>query len=244
MNNINFDFYYNSKCEFDKNDESIICIMNKISMIFLDDENKNIFKQLYLNMTDDDVRRTILVYDCKKTIINEQKNSCEQDEFVFICACLSGNLLIAKSIHANKPNINISANNDYAFRIACENGHLEVAQWLYEIKKEINIEIAFIFACENGHLDIAQWLLEIKPSIKNLDDYVTAFENACENAKLDVAKWLFEVNPCDDMHKVNNFIRNESLNNVTYLNKKMKKLNYETEHVKNQIKLLEWMNSL
>ena len=29
-----------------------------------------------------------------------------------------------------KPTINISAKNEYAFRNACENGYLEIAQWL------------------------------------------------------------------------------------------------------------------
>ena len=33
----------------------------------------------------------------------------------------------------------ISADNDYAFRIACTHGKLRVAQWLYQIKPTINI---------------------------------------------------------------------------------------------------------
>ena len=38
-----------------------------------------------------------------------------------------------------KPNINISAKNDYAFRYACLNGHLLVTQWLQSIKPNLYV---------------------------------------------------------------------------------------------------------
>ena len=51
------------------------------------------------------------------------------------------------------------------FQNACSNGHLNVAQWLYQIKSDINIsarnESAFINACSQGHLNVAQWLYQI-----------------------------------------------------------------------------------
>ena len=54
-----------------------------------------------------------------------------------------------------------------AFRYACEIGHLELAQWLYQIKPTIDIsakdENAFRYACENGHLELAQWLQTLIP---------------------------------------------------------------------------------
>lgn len=63
------------------------------------------------------------------------------------------------------------------FREACLNGHLNVIQWLYEIKSLIDtsnensietlfdIEDAFFSACVNGYLNIAKWLYKIEPSI-------------------------------------------------------------------------------
>jgi len=55
------------------------------------------------------------------------------------------------------------------FSITCENGHLDVAKWLYEIKPDIDISVYYEFAfknsCKNGHLDVAKWLYEIKPDI-------------------------------------------------------------------------------
>jgi hypothetical protein len=63
--------------------------------------------------------------------------------------------------------INISPDNEHAFRCACENGHLELAQWLYQIKPTINIsaynEEAFRLACSYGHFDVAQWLQSLTP---------------------------------------------------------------------------------
>ena len=62
-----------------------------------------------------------------------------------------------------------STNNEYAFRSACVNGHLQLAQWLYIIKPTINISAendqAIRLACEYEYLEVAQWLYEIKPTI-------------------------------------------------------------------------------
>jgi len=66
-----------------------------------------------------------------------------------------------------KPDIDISAENDYAFRWACYNGHLEVAQWLLIKKQDINISFdnhfAFRNACINGHLEVVKWLQSLSP---------------------------------------------------------------------------------
>jgi translation initiation factor 2 beta subunit (eIF-2beta)/eIF-5 len=101
---------------------------------------------------------------------------------------------VAKWLYEIKPEINISAYEDYAFRFACERGHLNVTKWLYEIKPEINIsaenDYAFRSACANGHLNVAQWLYEIKPDINMSADNDWAFKNACKRGHLNMVQWL------------------------------------------------------
>jgi hypothetical protein len=84
-----------------------------------------------------------------------------------------------------------------AFINACSNGNLLVAQWLLQIKPEINVslnsEYAFRYACRRGNLSVAQWLLQIKPeiNISAWDEY--AFHFACLGGHLIVAQWLCSI---------------------------------------------------
>ena len=55
-------------------------------------------------------------------------------ELQFIEFCKNGNLSEAQKTYLNNPYIDISAKNEYAFRWACENGHLKVCQWLQSLK--------------------------------------------------------------------------------------------------------------
>ena len=58
---------------------------------------------------------------------------------LFINACSNGKLCIAKSLLKNNPDINISANINYAFLLACSLGQLEISQWLLTINRNIDI---------------------------------------------------------------------------------------------------------
>jgi hypothetical protein len=75
---------------------------------------------------------------------------------------------VAQWLYQIKPDINISADNDEAFRYACKSDHIVMAKWLYEIKPDINISAdndeAFRFVCLHGHLNMAQWLCDLLPS--------------------------------------------------------------------------------
>lgn len=82
-----------------------------------------------------------------------------------------------------------------AFEIACERGHLDIAQWLLTLSP-VNVhardEVAFRVACEHGHLEIAKWLLTLGPvNVHALDNY--AFRFACFRSHFETAKWLWSL---------------------------------------------------
>ena len=60
------------------------------------------------------------------------------------------------------PTINIHANNDHAFKLACSNGHMEIAKWLFQLGNDLSspinihagVEDAFRYAGEEGHIEM------------------------------------------------------------------------------------------
>jgi len=95
-----------------------------------------------------------------------------------------------------KHHIDMSAQNEYAFRLACENDSDYTPEWLLQKKPDINISAdnnyAFRKARENGHIKLVQWLLELQPSINITDTTQADFIRVCKNRQLNMAKWLIE----------------------------------------------------
>ena len=104
-----------------------------------------------------------------------------------------------KSLEELKPYI-----NQQGFIWACENGHMEVAQWVmsFIVANDIN---AFIDLCRHGELELAKEFYSINPEIDISVDNERIFKIVCENGYLEMAKWLLSVEPdinisIDDNH--------------------------------------------
>ena len=127
--------------------------------------------------------------------------------------------------------IDTDITDECAFYWSCENGHLCLAKWIWEVSrretkeigretKEINIHIfdeyAFCYACENDHLEVAKWLWVISHKSINIhvdDEY--AFRWACINGHLEIVKWLWEVSLGSiNLHVYDNYLFNIQHKNV------------------------------
>ncbi len=93
-----------------------------------------------------------------------------------------------------EPYINISADNEYAFRIACSSGNFELVTWLHSKKPDINVSAnnddAFVWASVNNNLDIVRWLgdnFDINISVEN----DRAFRWACKFGNLEMVQYIY-----------------------------------------------------
>jgi hypothetical protein len=68
----------------------------------------------------------------------------------------------------DKPTINISIQDEYAFRFACTNGHTEIVKWLTIIKPTIDVSAindwGFRSAYSRGFIDILYYLANFDPN--------------------------------------------------------------------------------
>src|SRR5437762_1626121 len=104
---------------------------------------------------------------------------------ILVCACMKGQLEFVKYLMSTYADINIHANDEFAFIYSCENGHLHIAQWLINTYNDIEIhanhEQAFRWCCSYGHLHIAQWLISLV-SLTNLVNFV----NTCDDINIHI----------------------------------------------------------
>ena len=61
----------------------------------------------------------------------------------FIDACKNGDLAIAQCLYGGG-GVDAHADDDYAFAIACDKGHLAVAVWLHDVVGGVDAHAAYV----------------------------------------------------------------------------------------------------
>lgn len=109
--------------------------------------------------------------------------------------------------------VNIHFNRDCAFRLLCENGYIEVAKWLYDLKnKSKNITTDFstyktesqrvINKIKTDNYECMEAINVFNESVFDTDgnqvinisaDYSYAFRFACLQGHFEMAKWLHQI---------------------------------------------------
>lgn len=84
--------------------------------------------------------------------------------------CRTGAFEDAKQYLMENPNIDISADNEHAFKLCCMSGNLDFARWLLNVKEDIDIsvdeDVIFRMCLWCNKLNMIEFLL----SIKNISD--------------------------------------------------------------------------
>lgn len=99
-------------------------------------------------------------------------------------------------INHYKNDIDVHVEDEYAFRLACANGHYRIVRLLYTNYDDINVcaldSYAFVNSVINNHLDIVRWLVTISDvNIHSLT--ITDFENACKNCSIECISLILDL---------------------------------------------------
>lgn len=144
---------------------------------------------------------------------------------LFWLGCILGYSHAIKYLLNTYPdNIDIHEYGEYAFQLCCENGHIELAQKLYQISQSnnnlINIhadnEYAFRRSCEKGQIETAKWLYQLSQQNDNelcisaVSNY--AYRYSCSRNHIEIVKWLcslcsnysFEIRNGDIVYSIKN----------------------------------------
>ena len=103
-------------------------------------------------------------------------------------------------IHSIDKGLDVHRYDEHAFRVACEHGYLDIAQWLFSLGG-VDLhrldEYAFRWSCKMGHLNVAQWLhqtgIRIKSPIDIHAENDYAFRWSCKLGNLEIPQWLLSL---------------------------------------------------
>ena len=112
--------------------------------------------------------------------------------------CSKGNLEKLKKLYNSVPDLNISDDDEHAFRLASRKNHIHIMKQLLEWKPNIDIsansEEVLINCCHYGYSEMLLYLKEIKPTIKININNEYAFRTVAARGYLDIMKILYEWN--------------------------------------------------
>lgn len=118
---------------------------------FINKSYKNIIQLIVKNNAVNCFNYILDIFDERKIVIND----------ILLLLSVNPNYSnITKFITKYKPNIHIE--NELLFRLACENGNIELVKWLYEYDNTINLKAndnyAYKYSKINGYTEITEWL--------------------------------------------------------------------------------------
>lgn len=131
----------------------------------------------------------------------------------FIDACGNGHVNIVGWFLTNNEfmpsNINITWISE-AFKQACFNNHLKVAQLLYDnykllLSENISYGDLFFNMCKYGNIEILKWLYTLNREIFYINNH-GAFRAACHFNRYDIVEWLCSVEPIYSYKVIDNKI--------------------------------------
>jgi hypothetical protein len=119
-------------------------------------------------------------------------NDIDTNSNQFKYACGNNKLAKAKWLLFVDETIDISIDDDYAFRKSCEHGHLDVAKWLLSLSNNYTtIRTKYTMQLKCKFPNKLSWL---HPKNEKLNDkFLSAFRSSCLNEQIEVAKWLVSI---------------------------------------------------
>tara|TARA_B100000524_G_scaffold346062_1_gene245652 strand:+ start:3356 stop:4873 length:1518 start_codon:yes stop_codon:yes gene_type:complete len=129
--------------------------------------------------------------------IDKKYNDMYKHEDLFHFFCRHGYMDCAKEfLKVNDYDINCKDNE--AICLSCQEGHLEMVKWLYNLGGDIKSQDDWCFniSISKNHLELLKWInsLQVVDIHKNNEYF---FRTSCSFGKLEIAKWIYSLGNVD-----------------------------------------------